>query len=528
MNLTLHLVRSDLVRMRVWIACWAGVLLVPIAAGAMLLTRSPFHSEQWTLPDTLSILTGVELVVGYILTILLIHEHPVLGTTQFWVTRPISRWRLLAAKALAAFAIVGLVPVIVSLPWWLWCGFGLREIAGATVEMLVVLSMVIVCGVLMASLTESIGRALLWTFAFVAVGLFAMFFFAGANMPRDRTSHEISLMLTRSSVAVIAILLEFVAVIVLQFLLRRRGWWLGVAGAAIIATLFWSLATPWSWFDESEPREINPSRADGVTIRIQQAQAEPTRPGRANPLHPLQVVEVSGVLAGVSPDLNVMGVGARQRWTLPGGLHVERESSIRTLNAWYDTRDGDEVRFSARAGIPRSIVARLAAEESHYEARLWFRLGRLERWFETPLASGESHRHDGNLIRIERGSSEPDNLRVEFVHTSAQRIRDRLRLEVLLRSWFAPLFEYPVFLAVDHAQQRFVWLSGRVRQAVIHGVAITWHDAAPLRSGTRSAWSRLPDAVSSSERGVTFTVASWRTEAQFARNVKVERLQVER
>src|ERR1043165_9512237 len=99
MNLTLHLVRKDLVRMRPWLACWVLLLLTPIAMAAWLLGNNPFTTGgEGRLPDVVFIITGAQLFVGYLLTILVIHEDGLVGTRQFWSTRPISRGRLLMAK----------------------------------------------------------------------------------------------------------------------------------------------------------------------------------------------------------------------------------------------------------------------------------------------------------------------------------------------------------------------------------------------------------------------------------------------
>src|ERR1043166_4899007 len=89
-------------------------------------------------------------------------------------SRPISRGRLLLAKAVGAFAMVALIPVAVALPWWLWCGFSAGQVVQAASETLAVLTLVIICGALLATLTDSLARAMLWTLVFVAVVLFGM------------------------------------------------------------------------------------------------------------------------------------------------------------------------------------------------------------------------------------------------------------------------------------------------------------------------------------------------------------------
>src|SRR5688500_2718808 len=138
MNLTLHLVLNDFRRMRVWLIGWTGMLLLPLAIGFMIVTREPSSATEWNLPDKMAILTGLQVLVGYMLALILLHEHRIVGTNQFWLTRPISRGRLLGAKAIGLFLMVGLLPVIVSLPWWLWCGFNAGQAINAASETLVV------------------------------------------------------------------------------------------------------------------------------------------------------------------------------------------------------------------------------------------------------------------------------------------------------------------------------------------------------------------------------------------------------
>jgi hypothetical protein len=224
MNATLQIVRKDFRRLRGWLICWIAILLLPIAMGFRLLGQDPLADKHWSAPATLAIITGLEVVVGYILTLLLIHEDRIVGTDQFWLTRPISRCRLLAAKAIGAFAMVGLIPVAVFLPWWLWCGFGIGQIVHAARETVMVLALVVVAGALLASLTDSLARAMLWTLVLAAVALFGMLFFTVLNAARVRTGNDMALVISRSVVAVVVVGVECAAVVVVQFLIRRRGW----------------------------------------------------------------------------------------------------------------------------------------------------------------------------------------------------------------------------------------------------------------------------------------------------------------
>src|SRR5688572_20523355 len=100
MNLTLHLVLNDFRRMRVWLIGWIGMLVFPLVIGFLLVTRDQSIGTEWNLPQKIEILSQLQVIFGYMLSLVLLHEHRVVGTNQFWLTRPISRKRLLVAKAI--------------------------------------------------------------------------------------------------------------------------------------------------------------------------------------------------------------------------------------------------------------------------------------------------------------------------------------------------------------------------------------------------------------------------------------------
>lgn len=546
MNLTLHIVRTDLRRMRVWLICWLGMLLAPLVLVGTLLVQTP-SAGSWTAPRTFTILTVAQFVVGYLLTILLLHEHRLIGSTQFWLTRPISRGRLLQAKALGAFIVVALMPVAASLPWWLWCGFGGAEIFNASLEIVAVMFAVIVCGAAMAALTDSLGRALLWTVVFVGGGLFAMFFFSFVNASQLPTSVQSSLVLTRSVFAIVAVLVELIVIVIVQYYLRRYGWWLGVAAAVIVATLLVALDLQTSWFDPPEPPQFNTSLANGVTVRIEGARVMSDRRTNA-PDRPIydQPIAIGGTLSGVAPQFTVRGVGGRHRWTSPDGLTIDRSllsgridivrySSLGALSQDFEPVTVDGIPFSARVLLPRSIVARLGTEPFTYEARLWFRLGRMQRWYEMPLAARDWTQYGVRRVKILRNWGADDNMGVDFVETSPYPLSASITGLSRFNTWGMPIVSFPQFFLFDHERHEVGWLQGiRSRHAIVNGVLVFWHSGGVTRPGRQAGrspvpagWTRrVPAWLESSNTGTTFGAAAWHTEAQFARDVKAERFEI--
>lgn len=524
MNLTLHLVRHDFARMRPWIAIWVTVLVAPIVVGATLLARSPF-GDTWKAPDTLAVINGTQVFVAYLLTVILVHEHPLIGTTQFWLTRPISRRRLFAAKAIGAFLIVALPPLLVGLPWWLWCGFGVADIANVALQALVVVLMIVIGGATIATLTDTLGRALLWTVAFVAMAMFAIMFFTITN---SMDIGEVSIALSRSVFAIAAIAVELLLVIVVQFFVRRRrGWWLGGAAAVIAGTLLLSAQWRWSWFELSEPREINAQRVAGVAMKINAAQAMSDHSSGRDPRFS-QVIAVNGVITGVDPGLTVSGVGARQRWQLAEGVEISRDSPLDVFNSPFEQpRRRDPIPFRARPALPRSLVARLVLEPAVYDARYWLRFGRLEHWFDAPLGPSGWLGFEAHRARVAKATGQGEDVRLEFVTTTPFWLREAFVSASRFRPWFVPL-QHPQYVLIDHETGKLAWLKGQRRHVIVSGVAIDWHDFTLSRSGRNGdvTWSPLPEALKSKGQGLRFAAIGWRTEAQVGRTLKVDRLVV--
>jgi hypothetical protein len=173
MKLTWHIVLKDLRHLRVPLATLVAVYLSEFAVGAWLLsgavtTHAAFQAYQGVdVTDTF-----MRYVVALLLIPALVFDDVLVDTTAFWPTRPISGARLLGAKLLGCLLIFGALPLVVTLPWWLYCGYGAGEIHHAAVETLRNQVVPVALGLLVASLTGSFSRFIGWMVALLlGVGL---------------------------------------------------------------------------------------------------------------------------------------------------------------------------------------------------------------------------------------------------------------------------------------------------------------------------------------------------------------------
>src|SRR5579859_282417 len=104
MNQTLHIFRKDFRRLR-----WE--ILAALALTALLAWAQPRYPWQTPFDRALSIIdiSFVQVLVWWYLIARVVHEEPLVGDGEFWLSRPYSRKSLLAAKTL-------FIAVFISLP----------------------------------------------------------------------------------------------------------------------------------------------------------------------------------------------------------------------------------------------------------------------------------------------------------------------------------------------------------------------------------------------------------------------------
>lgn len=164
MNLVWHIVKKDFTRLRLPLGLWAAVLLGSFVVAGRLFSPGSIEGEWFNHQSGAQGLTTlVWVLAGYILVAALALEDTLVGTQMFWATRPISGGRLLAAKILGAFLFFILGPVLVSLPWWLWCGFGLRDTGYAALQVMVLQAVVVLPALTLSAVAGQSSRFLLGT-----------------------------------------------------------------------------------------------------------------------------------------------------------------------------------------------------------------------------------------------------------------------------------------------------------------------------------------------------------------------------
>lgn len=184
MKLVWHIVKKDARHLWLPLLLWAvlisGQLFVdwriahPITDDAAWLERMKFFG---------SLFLVLQLLTGYLLVAALMIEDPPVGTTTFWIARPIAGARLLSAKTVGCILFFMLLPAVVAFPWLVASSAPSEEWLLTVCGQLRVQGWIVASAVVIAAFTGSFGRFLGWTFALTLTAM-AVFFV----LPRNHLS----------------------------------------------------------------------------------------------------------------------------------------------------------------------------------------------------------------------------------------------------------------------------------------------------------------------------------------------------
>jgi hypothetical protein len=433
MNLTWHIVKKDLRALRWPLALWIFVIIAKLGIGVVLLNADGTEGVEWfNKMDALAKILGTFEFVSFVLTAALVQQDLLVGTTAFWMTRPISGGRLLCAKLLSIGLLFGLLPVLVTLPWWQGCGYGLREIAWAAAETVAVQAIAVLLGLLWSVVTDGFARFLMWTL----VTLFATPMLTGIiaySVSRRKPALSSDLIATRFTLVMGLAVLGIFVVVVHQFLTRKTWRSIAIIGGAIGLIVLIGAFWPWSWNVEARlysylirqaagewPAAAEPP---GLTFTLASAEFSARKDRLDRPGTLIAKYRVEG-LAGSE---GLMPVMSENTWRWPDGTTAAGRALSRSglaemmsekalaagMNAAPGTPHADTLVFTS--GVPASTMEKMRAQAPGYTMPARFRLMRFETAERVPLQSGAWSEHDGYGERIAQVEKEGAQLLVTYI-----------------------------------------------------------------------------------------------------------------
>jgi len=472
MNLTWHIVKKDLRALRWPILLWILVIATKLGIGVAMLTADGTEGPEWfvRLDMFAKLMAGVE-GVCFVFMAALIHEDLLVGTTAFWMTRPISGGRLLRAKLLGIGLVFWVMPVLVSLPWWQGCGYGLREIAWAAAETVALQAIFVLVGLLWAVLTDGYGRFLMWTLLML-IAIPSITGMVGLHLSKVQPAVPAGVLNSRMWVILALAVAGIAAVVAHQFLTRRFWRSVAIIGSTvvliIIAGLWWpwdlKIAEKWYAYGESQVEANWPTTTAPAGLTLTLGSAELARAPGARADRPVQLrvnYRVEGLPGSQALVPSVANFslqwpdGSAEKgwsWVRPE-QSLSRLVTYRVLNqtpAEKWARDDSQ----AATTIPAVAATRLQAAPAAFSLKVRYGIMEVETATSVPLQPGSRTMNGFLGERMAHVEKMGDQLEVTFVRHSPSLFIDILLglQNYVFGAGQASTRQFAQYLLVNHAR----------------------------------------------------------------------------
>lgn len=392
MSLVWHIARKDLRRLALPAALWTGFLVVPtIVLGAVVpdfqgVAGGGISSTVgiWTLWAKL--LAAIQAVIGYLLAAALVLEDPLVGSTMYWRTRPISGGRLLGGKLLAASLLFIAMPLCALVPVWLASGFSAAEVWPAVGSFVRPQAAATLIALTLAAIARNFAQAMLFA-AILFAAEFAMVWFS----PISRDDAGALVRVARHTLSHSGMVPLFGFILAQQYLtLRRQRAWFGFAVMLVLAV---GIRVAWPW-----------ELGSGLPSRSRQARQAETPEDRraeisvageltrlsANALPTLFVQAPWQGSAGYVPAFARFADGTFARGAAGAGAN---EAGLRLLGLGRDAG-----RLEWQVMLPREPKRSGGTPLANGALEVWFARARV--MGETPLRAGNGFTHGSTRLRI--------------------------------------------------------------------------------------------------------------------------------
>lgn len=348
MKLALHILWKDVRHLWLPLTLWAVLMLLDLLVAGILLGRLTSVRDYRIARVVAFVLPPLQTLLLVISVPLIVHEDPTVGTTSFWLTRPIRPRTMLAAKAASVAGLFVVAPTLVEVAVLRLHGILPPDIGLATPEVLLSWTWWATTVAALAVLTQNFARFALVGAVVTVTSILLSLAEVAANLylGRPRVSEENFVALASSQSLVQSFLYVAVggAVVAHQYLTRRtrRSVLMALAGAL----LAFGVGTAWPWtFLPGGPTGRSPYHAPGMAVDVTPSHVaeHSLAPGYAS--DSLQVLGHLRV-GGVPQEHAVDALVIRSDLAYPAEAPVTFDGSRRdAVEAWVSPRwDPDLVR----------------------------------------------------------------------------------------------------------------------------------------------------------------------------------------
>lgn len=439
MNRILHQLKKDLAQQRWALVGWATLLLVHLLLSGFQILRHVPNPDPST-EQFAGLVASWVVFLPMLFVILAVQSDTPVGTSAFWLTRPLRGPQMLAAKALFVVLLFVILPLAVEMVVLLLRGAGAMTWL-LVPEFSVVRLPVVLAAFALGAATQRFLHAL--TLAAIASGLAmvtlilgAFIFFGGPGVDMAQPFAG-----SRGIAGFWALAATFAAVAVVQFLTRREGLGRCVFLAGIVGTMILQMFWPWDILGRSIQEEQGaPVQIDlhiepaSITLGSVQDSDRKGAPRRNVALR-LEIeggsVSAGQFLAPVSSRSEFVNNRSTSLFTgLSAYWGMQRDSPYRLALESIFTQDGIElVSSSAKRWVEEGERSHVLAHSFELADRDFERLQpeleelrvtvdvgafEFERAAELPLRDGAAWRDRGDRVEIVRVQSLNSILRIKI------------------------------------------------------------------------------------------------------------------
>lgn len=420
MRLAWHIARKDIGRLAVPVAAWLAFIVVT-TVGFRLGSGLAGAGDDISLVTTWTVLlAGLQSVVGYLLAGAMVLEDPLVGTSGFWMTRPVANARLFLGKLLAAVLLFVVAPALALLPVWWLCRFPADAwLAAAGVTMfwqaaftVLALAIASLSPTLRHFLLGSLGLALMYPL-FGPYGLTA--YWVEPLAPAIRGS--------RNAVLQFSVVPFLALILVQQFLTRktRLGWALIAIG--LTAAMAVQVAWPWDILPRFNARPAGwpaEARASDAGVAVTIERLEEPAVGEAAPLS----VRIRGAGLAVDEYLAPLAGKGEMRWAdgmTKGGLiwrgGAWADAAARQM--WKAGARGEPLPWEMVFRLTPAAAARIRTEPASFQFEMLLARVRGRIVGKLPLKLGAEVSTGPARVRVAELSREGETLTVTFEQRDA-------------------------------------------------------------------------------------------------------------
>lgn len=342
MSLLAHHIKKDIRHVRWLLGLWALLVLAQFVLVGMGSRAEPDDlAAQFAYQAITMMLPFLQAVLLIVIIPVLIHDEPLVGTTAFWYTRPISRSFLLWSKTLFIGIALIIFPAVVELTVMAANKVPLHDLVGIAPEILYGSLQVIVPVFALAALTLNFARFAITGVA-LYIGLSVLYlaiyllglYFRGVE---ETAVQSQTLALSRSMVSGGVIIVTGAMVVAVQYLTRRTGVSYALVGLGVIGMML--VGSYWPVDFMKLPQEAPPQNAvDCATLSIEvgDTSSRVSSSGRRRGREPEQIISAHMEITGLPPTLEGRITRVEGRFTIADKM-VDAETN-RSFSSYGSSR----------------------------------------------------------------------------------------------------------------------------------------------------------------------------------------------